>query len=137
MTWTFGCPGHGKGTWDGLGGIIKDKTGHCGILPCANTLFYHSATKGRDYLKAEDMFVLSAKEVFDIIYELFASVEAQARFDAHPSIKVKEWKILWLPDSVINRPLAAPKKNAKPKKAKDKEDHEGGEGGTMMRLVKK
>ena len=75
------------------------------------------------------MFVSSAKEVFDIIYELFASVKAQARFDANLSIKIKEWKILWLPDSVINRPLAAPKKNAKPKKEKDREDHEGGEGG--------
>ena len=25
-TWVFGCPGHGKGTWDGLGGIVKNKT---------------------------------------------------------------------------------------------------------------
>ena len=24
LTWYFGCPGHGKGTWDGLGGIIKN-----------------------------------------------------------------------------------------------------------------
>lgn len=102
MTWTFGCPGHGKGTWDGLGGIIKNKTGH--------------------YLKAEDIFVSSAKEVFDIIYALFASDKAQARFDANPSIKIKEWKILWLPDSVIGRPPAQPKKNGKPKKGKEKED---------------
>jgi len=25
FTWTFGCPGHGKGLWDGLGGMIKSK----------------------------------------------------------------------------------------------------------------
>ena len=23
FTWHFGCPGHGKGTWDGLGGVVK------------------------------------------------------------------------------------------------------------------
>ena len=96
MTWTFGCAGHGKGTWDGLGGILKNKTGH--------------------YLKAEDIFVSSAKEIYDIIYELFASVKAQARFDANPSIKIKEWKILWLPDSVIDRPPAQPKRNNNSKK---------------------
>jgi len=22
-SWSFGCPGHGKGVWDGLGGVIK------------------------------------------------------------------------------------------------------------------
>jgi hypothetical protein len=109
MTWTFGCPGHGKGTWDGLGGIIKNKTGH--------------------HLKAEDKFVSSAKEVFNIIYELFASDKAQARFDANPSIKIKEWKILWLPDSFIIRPPALPKKNTKTKKRKDKEGNEVEEAG--------
>jgi hypothetical protein len=81
MTWTFGSPGHGKGTWDGLGSIIKNKTGH--------------------HMKAEDKFVSSAKEVYVIIYELFEREKAQARFDANPSIKIKEWKIPWLPDSVI------------------------------------
>jgi hypothetical protein len=25
LTWLFGCPGHGKGTWDGLGGVVKNK----------------------------------------------------------------------------------------------------------------
>lgn len=24
VSWSFGCPGHGKGTWDGLGGIVKN-----------------------------------------------------------------------------------------------------------------
>ena len=24
LTWTFGAPGHGKGTWDGFGGILKN-----------------------------------------------------------------------------------------------------------------
>jgi hypothetical protein len=26
ITWTFGCAGLGKGPWDGLGGIVKNKT---------------------------------------------------------------------------------------------------------------
>ena len=116
MTWTFGCPGHGKGTWDGLGGIVKNKTGH--------------------YLKAEDKFVSSAKEVFDIIYDLFASSKAQARFDANPSIKIKEWKILSLPDSII-RPTGPAKRNAKEKKGKKKEEEEEGnndESGEMNNI---
>ena len=90
MTWTFGCSGYGKGTWDG------------------------------------NKFVSSAKEVFDIIYDLFASSKAQARFDANPSIKIKEWNLLWLPDSIINRPTSRAKSNAKEKKGKKKEEEEGG-----------
>jgi hypothetical protein len=73
-------------------------------------------------LKAEDIFVPSAKEVYEIIYELFADEKAQARFDANPSIKIEEWKILWLPDSVIGRPPALSKKNVKARKGKEKED---------------
>ena len=23
VTWSFGCPGHGKGPWDGFGGMLK------------------------------------------------------------------------------------------------------------------
>jgi hypothetical protein len=26
VSWLFGCPGHGKGVWDGLGGIVKNGT---------------------------------------------------------------------------------------------------------------
>jgi hypothetical protein len=25
LNWLFGCPGHGKGVWNGLGGVIKSK----------------------------------------------------------------------------------------------------------------
>ena len=25
VAWDFGCPGHGKGAWDGLGGTVKSK----------------------------------------------------------------------------------------------------------------
>ena len=41
VTWSFGCPGHGKGPWDGLGGLmkrvlrsdtIKQKVLHCVLL---------------------------------------------------------------------------------------------------------
>ena len=26
--WTFGCPGHGKGPWDGIGALIKTMLRH-------------------------------------------------------------------------------------------------------------
>jgi hypothetical protein len=74
-TWVFGCPGHGKGTWDGLGGIVKNKTGKL--------------------IKADDLFLSSPHEVYKVIFELFASEKAQARFDANPKTVIKEWKILW------------------------------------------
>jgi hypothetical protein len=84
ISWTFGCPGHGKGTWDGLGGIVKNKTG--------------------DYIRAMDSFLSSAKEVFEVIFDLFASDKARERFHAAPHIKIKEWIILWLSDTDIIRP---------------------------------
>jgi hypothetical protein len=82
--WVFGCPGHGKGTWDGLGGIVKNKTGKL--------------------IKADGLFLSSPHEVYTVIFELFASEKAQARFDANPKTVIKEWKILWLPDKDIDRP---------------------------------
>jgi hypothetical protein len=84
ITWTFGCAGHGKGTWDGLGGIVKNKTGH--------------------YIKAFDSFISSAHEVYKIIKYLFAGEEAQARYDKMANLKIKMWKILWLSDEDIYRP---------------------------------
>ena len=103
MTWTFGCAGHGKGTWDGLGGIVKNKTGH--------------------YIKAVDSFISSAYEVYKIIEYLFAGEEAQARYDKMANLKIKVWKIIWLPDDVIIRPPAMKKTRGKKKAA----DLEGGE----------
>jgi hypothetical protein len=29
LTWSFGCPGHGKGVWDGLGGLVKRMLRQC------------------------------------------------------------------------------------------------------------
>ena len=83
-SWVFGCPGHGKGTWDGLGGIVKNKTGKL--------------------IKANDLFLSSPYEVYKDIFDLFASEKAQARFHANPKTVIKEWKILWLPDIDIIRP---------------------------------
>ena len=83
-SWVFGCPGHGKGTWDGLGGIVKNKTGKL--------------------IKANDLFLSSPHEVYKVIFDLFASEKAQARFDANPKNVIKEWKIQWLPDIDIIRP---------------------------------
>jgi hypothetical protein len=85
ISWTFGCPGHGKGTWDGLGGIIKNTTGH--------------------WLKAMDSFIATKKEVFDIIHQLFASKEATERFNSMPHVKIKEWIVRWVADADIVRPI--------------------------------
>jgi hypothetical protein len=87
VTWTFGCAGHGKGTWDGLGGIVKNKTGH--------------------YIKAFDTFISSAHEVYKIIEHLFAGEEAQARYDKMVNLKIKSWTIIWLSDDDIARPVVA------------------------------
>ena len=97
ITWTFGCAGHGKGTWDGLGGIVKNKTGH--------------------YLKAFDSFISSAYEVFEIIHHLFASEEAQSRYDKMENLKIKSWTILWLSDDVIERRFAVKRVKGKKKNA--------------------
>jgi len=32
MSWSFGAPGHGKGTWDGLGGIFKNRRVFCSLI---------------------------------------------------------------------------------------------------------
>ena len=31
LTWDYGCPGHGKGVWDGLGGLMKRNLRHCTV----------------------------------------------------------------------------------------------------------
>lgn len=49
------------------------------------------------------------------------------------SIKIKEWKILWLPDSIIIRPTAPAKRNAKEKKERRKRKKREG----MMTKVEK
>ena len=53
VTWSFGCPGHGKGPWDGLGGTMKNwlarqalefdqhKEPHRTALDCAEALHAH------------------------------------------------------------------------------------------------
>ena len=108
ITWTFGCAGHGKGTWDGLGGIVKNKAGH--------------------YIKAFDSFISSANEVYKIIEYLFAGEEAQATYDKMPNLKIKVWNIIWLPDDKIVRPPAIKKTNGKKKTV----DLQGGEAENVV-----
>lgn len=98
VTWTFGCPGHGKGQWDGLGGTVKNKTGN--------------------YLKAYDKFTPTPYCVFEVINELFGSESANTSFDSKPHIKIKRWKVLWLPDEELNRPAATISTNDKKSKKK-------------------
>lgn len=110
VTWTFGCPGHGKGQWDGLGGTVKNKTGN--------------------YLKAYDKFMPTAHSVYEVIYELFASPTADAIFDSKTHVKIKRWKVLWLPDEALSRPVSntsnAGGKKSKKKSIQKSPIHEGG-----------
>lgn len=61
-SWTFSAPGHGKGTWDGVGGIIKSTArrtiiAQSLILNDANTVYelvkitFTSETKKEAYNK--------------------------------------------------------------------------------------
>jgi hypothetical protein len=89
ILWTYGAPGHGKGTWDGLGGIVKNTAG--------------------DLLRALDSFMCSPYSVYEVIYELFASESATTRFANDPTIKIKQWYVYFLKTSDITRPVKPPK----------------------------
>ena len=54
LTWDFGAPGHGKGPWDGIGGVVKHKT--------INLM-----------LEAESAFRATAREVHSIMKQHFDS----------------------------------------------------------------
>jgi hypothetical protein len=73
--WTFGCAGHGKGTWDGLGGTVKNKT--------------------NNYLKAYDVHIDNAFQVFEIATELFCSYKAVASFIRKKRL-IDKWTIVFV-----------------------------------------
>ena len=81
LTWTFGAPGHGKGTWDGFGGILKN-----------------AATRR---IVSESLIVKTAKEVYDLLIRLFCSEIKQEEYANAKRIKVKHWSIVLLPDERV------------------------------------
>ena len=60
-TWSFGCPGHGKGEWDGFGGIIKNTT----------------AKKIMD----DEIVINNSLDCFELMNKIFNSDEKHAHYD--------------------------------------------------------
>ena len=81
LTWTFGAPGHGKGTWDGFGGILKN-----------------AATRR---IVSESLIVKTASEVLDLLTRLFCSEIKEEEYANTKRIKVKHWSIILLPDGEV------------------------------------
>ena len=68
------------------------------------------------------MYSSQAQKRFSTLYMNYSRVPKRNLDSTRPSLKIKEWKTLWLPDSVIGRPPALPKKNRNSKKNSEKED---------------
>lgn len=81
LTWTFGAPGHGKGTWDGFGGILKN-----------------AATRR---IVSESLIIKTALEVYDLLMRLFCSEIKQEEYAKTKRIKVKHWSIILLPEEKV------------------------------------
>lgn len=69
----FGCPGHGKGVWDGLGGIIK-----------------HAVLK---YQLTHNYVMDSCEQVHALITQLFDSDIKQEEYRKRNNIQCKQWFI--------------------------------------------
>ena len=76
IVWSVGCPGHGKGIWDGLGGVIKNKV--------------------IEHIIASDMTPKTVWEVYELIVNLFTSQEKRIKYGSSKKAKVKSWCIKWL-----------------------------------------
>ena len=81
LTWTFGAPGHGKGTWDGFGGILKN-----------------AATRR---IISESLIVNTAQDVFDLLILLFCSEVKEEEYARTKRIKVKSWSINLLSNDAV------------------------------------
>ena len=60
LTWTFGAPGHGKGAWDGFGGILKI-----------------AATRR---IVSESLIIKTAEEVYELLQRPFCSEIKQEEY---------------------------------------------------------
>ena len=81
LTWTFGAPGHGKGTWDGFGGILKN-----------------AATRR---IVIESLIIKTAAEVYELLMRLFCSEIKEEEYANTKRIKVKHWSIILLHEERI------------------------------------
>ena len=77
LIWLVGCPGHGKGIWDGLGGIIKNR-----IIK---------------YILETNIVPENVYEVYLLIVELFGTEACKQSYAKKLSLKVKSWSVRWLP----------------------------------------
>ena len=77
ISWSFCCPGHGKGVWDGLGEVVKNTTAQ--------------------YLIRHNLVLRTLKKRFSVrIHMLFASAEARECYMHRKVVKCKLWFIEWL-----------------------------------------
>ena len=82
-TWMFGAPGHGKGTWDGLGGIIKSA--------CTS------------HMLRNDITISHAEQFFALVDQLFNSEEKRAEYASRKDIQCREWHIVYTSASETNK----------------------------------
>ncbi len=80
MSWSFGAPGHGKGTWDGLGGIFK--------------------STARNEIIAKELVFVNAKEFFDFACPLFDSSQKREKYEKK-KYTVKRWNFFFVSEAVL------------------------------------
>ena len=83
VTWDVGCPGHGKGPWDGIAGFTK------------RTL--------RMRIVDDDLVLENEKAVHDEIVKLCSGLNPKARLQTKPG-KINLWNIMWTETDDITRP---------------------------------
>lgn len=79
VTWSFNAPGHGKGTWDGLGGSLKHRT--------------------KRYLIKTSASVTTAEQLYHIMLQLFDSAERKEFYQISKTHVIKRWHITYLPET--------------------------------------
>lgn len=75
VTWTFGAPRHGKGTWDGLGGICK-------------------STAKRKIIN-DELSSKTAYEIFELLKLLFDENDKRQKYDKSRRTNIKRWRIAY------------------------------------------
>lgn len=82
FTWSFGAPGHGKGTWDGLGGIAK------------NTL--------KRKIISNQLNLKTAEDVHRLLNEVFDSDDKRNVYVQSKDIKIKSWYFYYVEEDQLN-----------------------------------
>lgn len=91
MCWIdFGCPGHGKGPWDGLGAVLKQQV---------------SRDITNNKVLTESGYITCPAEVAEHLRARFSTEEWRAK---HASKHINEILIFYTPHNEINRPRADP-----------------------------